>query len=185
MLGSSSASAGSCCNCFFPPPADNSLHPPKNASHYEYSLLPSFIPVLLMASAYVDSCHDPLQLCIQGFYAGQWMGRQLSWVETRERERGKEKGGALWYQTDTPFAYFCQWNARAANLRLFRTIAFHLLSERKAEEEAFNRFLFFFNAAGSLESLWHLNLNEIANCLALHPHIWIGFAWFLHVTQGI
>lgn len=126
-----------------------------------------------MASTYVDSCHDPLQLCIQGFCAGQWMGRQLSWVGTRDREKEKRVLFDIHH-----LHIFVGENAKAANLRLLRTIVFALLSMREAEEGAF--LSFFVNAASSLESLRHLNLNEIANCLALHAHIWIGFAWFLN-----
>lgn len=55
--------------------------------------------LLLMASTYVDSCHDPPQFSPMSPSIGPWMDCQLS--QEREMERG-----VLWYQTNTPFAYF-------------------------------------------------------------------------------
>lgn len=78
---------------------DNSRRLPKCSHLWIFNT--SFL--LLMASTYVDSCHDPPQFSTLSPSIGPWMDCQLS--RGREIEREMERG-ALWYQTNTSFAYF-------------------------------------------------------------------------------
>lgn len=78
---------------------NNSRRLPKCS--YLWIFITSFL--LLMASTYVDSCHDPPQFSPMSPSIVPWMDCQLS--REREIEREMERG-ALWYQTNTLFAYF-------------------------------------------------------------------------------
>lgn len=101
-------------------------------------------------------------------------------LSRNERQRKREGKDALWY---IPFAYFCRWNCKGSKLEsvAHNSVPFAFYERGRRGGVSF----FFFNAASSLGSLRHLNLNEVANCLPLLALIWIGFAWFLNVTWGI